>query len=252
MTTTSNSHLNIWESPPKGLTLLKDHVHVWKANLRPSNTALMSLQSLLSADEQARACRFKFPQHQHAFVAARGILRLILSRYLALPPQSLIFHHGLHGKPYLAASITPSLSFNVSHSNDLALYAVTHERSIGIDIEYHRQNINIPALIQRVCSSQEKSILTALPVEEQKKGFFACWTKKEAFVKATGTGITIPLESITVPLPPSSSCRVHIDKKDDELQISSWSLSEISVDSGYTAALALPRSNLITSFWKWS
>ncbi len=251
MTTSSDHHLRIWETPPSSLTLPPDHVHVWKANLLPSNTASLNLPNVLSADELARASRFKFPQHQQAFRAARGILRLILSRYLGIPPQAVVFQHGPHGKPSLAPSITPSFSFNVSHSNNLALYAVTQESTVGIDIEYHRQKINIPALIQRICSSEEKAILTALPPEEQKKGFFACWTKKEAFVKATGKGITIPLEAITVPLPPSNSFDIG-SLQDNELQGSSWSLFEIAVDPGYTAALALPRVNLITSYWQWS
>ncbi len=240
-----------WEPPPQHLTLPSNHVHIWKADISPSQKTCHHCEKLLSADEHARARQFKFPQHQQAFITARGILRLILSRYLNTPPQSLIFEQGPHGKPALTFPSAPSISFNVSHSHHLALYAVTLENDVGIDIEYHRSTLNLPGLIQRICSTQEKSILASLSPVEQKKGFFTCWTQKEAYVKAIGKGITIPLETITVSLPRSNSIELgELGNKNQE--VSMWSLSEIAVDSDYSAALAIKDMNCRCRYWEWS
>ena len=241
----------VWKLPPQHLTLLNSHVHIWKANISPSQRVCHYCEKLLSPDEHARAQQFKFRQHQQAFITARGILRLILSRYLHTSPQSLTFEQGPHGKPALTFPSTPPILFNVSHSHHLALYAVTLENEVGIDIEYHRLTLNLPALIQRICSPQEKMILTALSAAEQKKGFFTCWTQKEAYVKAIGKGITIPLETITVLFSQSNS-EERRDLGDEKQDISTWSISEISVDSDYSAALAIQNTDSTNSYWEWS
>ncbi len=250
MSTTPSSHENVWKPPPQHLTLPPNHVHVWKANLSPPESKLAHLQTILSSDEQARAQRFKFPKHRKAFETARGLLRLILSRYLHTSPESLNFAQESHGKPFLLSPTTPPLSFNVSHSNDMVLYAVTLKSPVGIDIEYHKPKINIPALIQRICSTEEKEMLMALSPTEQKRGFFACWTRKEAYVKATGKGITVPLEKITVSLP-TSPCVELRHLEDDEQDISLWTLSDIQVAPRYTAALAIKGMNNTTDYWAW-
>ncbi|MGB0909642.1 MAG: 4'-phosphopantetheinyl transferase family protein [Nitrospirales bacterium] len=249
MITTPHNHENAWNSPPQDITLPPDHVHIWKANLSPPQPQLAHLQTILSADEQARAQRFRFSKHRKAFVTARGLLRLILSRYLNTSPRALSFAQEAHGKPYLLSPTTPPFSFNISHSNDMALFAVTLKNLVGIDIEYHRKKVNVPSLIQRICSTEEKEILMALSPTEQKRGFFACWTRKEAYVKATGKGITIPFTTITVSLPPSPCVELrHIEDDED---ISLWTLSDIQVSPRYTAALAIKGGNDTTAYWAW-
>ena len=252
MTSTPPSkHEIFWKTPPQQLILSPNHVHIWKASLSPSESQLARLQNLLATDEQIRAKRFKFLKHRRAFITARGVLRLILSQYLQIAPQSLHFGQGPHGKPFLISPTIPQLSFNVSHSHNIALYAVTLESHIGIDIEYHRKKLGVQSLIQRICSTEEKAILMALSPPEQKKGFFACWTRKEAYVKATGKGITIPLASLTVSLPPVKFVGLQQTESDEE-DISHWAMSELPVGPSYTAAFAIKKINCVTSYWAWS
>ena len=131
--------------PEASMTLSTNQVHVWHAQLCPSNSQLLHLQTLLSFDEIKRARRFKTTSHQEAFISARGVLRLILSRYMGVAPDTLKFQLGPHGKPFLAFPTTPGYRFNVSHSQRHALYAVTLDREVGIDIEYHRRPLELHA-----------------------------------------------------------------------------------------------------------
>lgn len=222
-----------WRSPPPSLILQNDEVHVWRADL--AVPSLHEFRLLLSPDEQARANRFYFQKDRDRFETARGVLRLILSRYLSVPPQDLQFHYSPTGKPSLADPIEPSLCFNLSHSEQLALYAVAW-RTVGIDIEQIRSECDYEGIAERFFSPSEQTALSQLGPDLKLQGFFNGWTRKEAFLKATGQGLTIPLDQLVVSLtdePAQILCTGW-----DLTEASRWSIANLEVEAGYAAAIA--------------
>src|SRR5947207_1179517 len=174
-----------WLPPPSPFTLGAGDVHVWRVPLAPPAGPLAALASTLRDDERARAARFHFERDRTAFTAARGALRTLLGRYLDHPPDQLIFGYLDKGKPYL---ITPpgDLQFNISHSGQLALLAFVRGRAIGVDIEQRRPLRDLLSLARTSFSPSEYVALCGLPPADHLHAFFSCWSRKEAFIKATG------------------------------------------------------------------
>jgi 4'-phosphopantetheinyl transferase len=214
-------------------------VHLWRAVLEQEPERLAALAATLAPEEQARAARFYFPRHRAHFIAARGLLRELLARYLAAPPAALRFTYGPYGKPALAAECaTADLHFNVSHSGGQALYAVAHGRAVGVDIEEIKpDNWNL-TIAQHFFSAREQAALQALPSHLQTQAFFNCWTRKEAYLKATGAGLTLRLDAFDVSLAPGEPAAL-LRNEDDPQAVHRWSLQELDVGDGYAAALAV-------------
>lgn len=168
------------------IVLSPDAVHVWRATLGQWHDFPATL---LSAEEWQRGQRFLREEHRRRFCMARAFLRLILARYLGIKPEHIQFREGIHGKLYLADSQLP-LEFNVSHSEDLALYAVTLDNEIGIDIEWMNPSLEIQPLAARVFTPEEYQTLLALPARQQLPAFYRLWTRKEAYLKALGLGLS--------------------------------------------------------------
>ena len=246
------AHNGSWNTPSKQMYLSPNEVHIWKVELTPPELQLPVLQNLLSPDEHERAQRIRFHQQQQAFITSRGILRFLISRYLQTGAQSLEFSQGPHGKPFLLRPCpNPSLFFNISHSHQLALYAFSLNREVGIDLEYKHRKIDYPPLVTRICSDQEKAVMSSLEPTEQKNTLLACWTRKEAYLKATGKGITVSLHSITVSLPPSSPISLlRVDG--DEQETTRWTMHEIQANLDYTAALVAAGNDWQPTYWNWS
>lgn len=241
-----------WRHPPHPLHLLPHDIHVWKIPLHPPLVWVNKLWNLLDLEEQQRAERYKTPALQEAFVTGRGGLRLILHRYLDTEPDHVKFATEQHGKPYVAEpSTSPPLSFNLAHSGELALLAVTLTRKVGIDIERHRRPLNYAGLVQRMCSPQEQAFLGRISHEQRQTAFLTCWTRKEAYVKATGMGITFPLNTVTVSLaqdaPPAL---LHVERNEEEP--SRWAMRDLYPGHGYTAALVGEGHDWTHSCWEWT
>jgi 4'-phosphopantetheinyl transferase len=178
-----------------------DEIHVWHAALDRDEKILGQLESTLSLEEKARADRFHFVNDRNRFVVARGLLRELLGGYLHQAPSGLEFSYGQHGKPSLSGGNASSgLSFNLSHSSGLVVYAIARERNLGIDVEHVRPESAGEDIAQRYFSAREVSDLRTVPPEARVEGFFHCWTRKEAYLKATGMGLQIPLDSFSVSL----------------------------------------------------
>jgi 4'-phosphopantetheinyl transferase len=241
-----------WHLPPKELVIRDDEAHVWltELNLRPS--LLENLKNTLSTDELARANRFHFEKDRHHFIAARGVLRMILGSYLKLNPNRLNFTYNTQGKPKIVNEMDYDyLKFNLSHSHGLALYAVTLGRELGIDIERVRTNLSFEKIAKRFFSPSEFKMLVALPPSERIEGFFNCWTRKEAYIKAIGEGLSIPLDQFDVTLNPSDEAKI-LRIKGDPILASSWSLYPLIPAPGYVGALAVEGKNLRIKYWMWS
>jgi 4'-phosphopantetheinyl transferase len=185
-----------WES-------IGEEIHVWHAALDRDEKTLARLESSLSPEEKTRADRFHFVNDRNRFVAARGQLRELLGKYLQRAPASLEFSYGKHGKPFLMVENASSgLDFNLSHSASLAVYAIAKGRNLGIDVEHVRPESAGEDIARRFFSPREVSDLQSLPEEVRVDGFFHCWTRKEAYLKATGMGLQIALDSFAVNLLP--------------------------------------------------
>jgi len=178
-------------------------IHVWSAALDREPNDLQRLEASLSREEKARANRFHFLRDKNHFIAARGLLRELLGGYLRRAPAEIEFSYGPHGKPFLSpASGSTGLCFNLSHSSGLAVFAFAHERNLGIDVELVRPDYAEEDIARRYFAVQEVNDLQSLPPEMRDQGFFNCWTRKEAYLKARGMGLRIPLDSFAVSLSP--------------------------------------------------
>jgi 4'-phosphopantetheinyl transferase len=180
-----------------------DEIHVWHAALDRGEDVLGRLEATLSLEEKARADRFHFVNDRNRFVVARGLLRELLGRYLHQAPAGVEFCYGEHGKPFLSGGNASSgLCFNLSHSSGLVVYAIARERNLGIDVEHVQPDSAGEDIAKRYFSAREVSDLRTLPLEARVEGFFHCWTRKEAYLKATGMGLQIALDSFSVSLLP--------------------------------------------------
>lgn len=261
-----------WATPPGTLLLGDGEVHVWRAWLDLPQSGIQALEQTLSDDERVRAQRFRFLKDRTHFIAARGLLRAILGRYLLKEPQALSFSYNAYGKPALAeipesigtyppgqpwatsvecgfiqhgvaptASGRPkeeSPSFNVTHAQGMALYAITRGRAIGVDLEYIQRQMEWESVAEHFFSPKEVSMLRAVPPDMRHIAFFNCWTRKEAYIKARGMGLSLALDQFDVSLIPGEPAAL-LGIREEGQDISNWSLYDLYPGNDYVAALAL-------------
>jgi 4'-phosphopantetheinyl transferase len=239
-----------WYALPEAPALALDEVHVWRTSLDLSPARIEQLAGTLTADERERAAHFRFAQLRHRFIAARGILRALLARYLAQEPATIRFAYGPQGKPALAsADGGMGLRFNLSHAQELALYAFTRGRELGIDIEQIDPSVAHEQIAERFFSAYEVATLRALPAAVQGPAFFACWTRKEAYLKARGGGLSLDLASFDVTLAPGEPVAL-LQTRDDPAQRRRWTLAAIEPGTGYAGAIAVEGSGWRLRCWQ--
>jgi len=240
-----------WCAPPATLELGSNEVHVWRATLDQTPSQHLSFLHNLSADEATRAERFHFEKDREHFIVARGVLRAILGGYLNRSPKSLSFCYGAKGKPALGGEFDgDAIRFNVSHSHGLALYAVTRGRDVGVDLERIRSDVAVAEIAERFFSRREVAMLRTLPTEVQREAFFRCWTRKEAYIKALGEGLSLPLDQFDVSLAPGEPAELLCTRPDPS-EASRWSLREIVPAPGYVGAIALGAHGWRLARWQW-
>ena len=247
--TASSSPFSFFENCPEGGHLLPaGHIHVWRAIVDLPVTRLQVYNETLSADEQERAQRFKASQHRRRFTAARGTLRHILARYLRTSPRTIQFESGPFGKPLLPDPEGQPLHFNVSHSRQLAVYAISRNLEVGIDLEKDRDSLDYAGVAERIYSPQEFTVFQNLPEAEQRAAFFRCWTRKEAFVKALGKGFSFPLQNVTVSFTPDDPPRIlNVDGQSPE----DWALFDLPLGQGFWGALAVTGESSLIRGWEY-
>jgi len=233
------------------LALKSNDVHVWRASLDLPAWHVRDLQGMLAADELGRAMQFKFQKDRRRFVAGRGLLRVILGLYLDVEPRHLHFCYSNYGKPALAPLPGQEpLTFNISHSDGLALYAISRSRDIGVDVERIRFNVEYERLAERFFSRQENTALRALPSELKLEAFLNCWTRKEAYIKARGEGLSFSLDEFDVSLVPGEPAKL-LSARSDPQEARRWSLQEIEPGPGFVAALAVEGHDWQLKCWQW-
>ena len=210
-------------------------VHIWPVWTHAPDAVVEQFQLLLAPDETDRAGRFRFVHLQQSFILARGALRVLLGRYLNTAPGRIQFSYGSKGKPALAG--LNRLQFNATHSGDLALFAFTMDCEIGVDVEQIRPMPDIEDVAKRFFCAEEAAELMSLPAGQREHSFFLCWTRKEAYIKATGDGLSTPLDAFRVTLRPGEpAAMVHLER--DPIAAQNWTLQDVSPARGYAAALA--------------
>jgi 4'-phosphopantetheinyl transferase len=238
-----------WSRPVEDVQLQQHQVDIWRVLLDPSAGSVTYFESTLSADESGRAARFHFEADRKRFILAHGCLRGILARYLRCEPRQVGFSVGEFGKPVLAPQ--RELEFNLSHSGDVALIAVARRHSVGIDVERIRPKMEVENIAGRFFSPAEFSDLMALPPDQREAGFFNAWTRKEAYIKAHGLGLSLPLDSFDVSLGPGEPTALRATRP-DAMEADHWTLVSIEVASGYAGALAIRGQGLEFKYWDWN
>ncbi len=236
----------IWQNPSQNLTINPQEVHVWKTNLEQSSINVQNSFNILNEDEKNKAQRFRFEKHQKRFTIARSNLKRILSFYLSIPPQEIEFQYNTYGKPKLLDKINQlDLQFNVSHSEDIAIYGITCHNLIGVDVEYIRPMPEAENLAQRFFSRKEFEKISTLLSEEKNREFFKLWTAKEAYLKAIGKGISGGLEKVEVSThEPISFIRLP------ESNHINYNLFYLTPHHNYLAAIAVEDHQQIYQYWQ--
>lgn len=240
-----------WSLPAQLPILAADDVHVWHVSLASSGTSVGQLNHLLSPAERARADRFHFKMDCERFTVGRACLRIILGRYLQTDPAVIEFTYGKYGKPQLTTATDElgQFKFNLAHSHNSALYAFTLGREIGIDIERISPEFAREEIAERFFSASEVELLSRVPSQMRPEAFFTCWTRKEAFVKAKGIGLSLPLDQFDVtlsPLAPAELLRTHWD----ESEALRWSLQTIDLGPDYAGAIAVEGHDWRLKCWQ--
>jgi 4'-phosphopantetheinyl transferase len=224
---------------PGELFLPEGEAHVWFVRLQEMSPHFESVLETLSPDEVARAARFRFEEHRNEYVLTRGFLRHIVGCYSGFAPHLLQFRYNSYGKPTLAAEWGGDrLSFSLSHSRGVAVYALTRDQQVGVNLEYSHQDVEFDQVAELYFSPREISLIRQLPSDKKQDAFFSCWTRKEAYVKARGEGLSLDLRSFDVAFAPDQPASLF-SVGDDPNKIQRWSLAELSAPVGYTAAFAV-------------
>lgn len=242
---------DIWGSPPAAPRLAPNEVHIWVADLDLPPSQIQALGHALSEDEQRRAARYQFPEHRRQFIAARGRLRQILARYLGAQPGELQYAHNRFGKPSLTGGPAESdLRFNLSHSGGMAALAIARGVDLGVDLELVWGREAPIEIAPRFFSPTEVAALASLDPENRERGFFTCWVRKEAYIKARGEGLSCPLDAFSVSLSPDRPPRLLANSLDPR-EPSRWLLRELPLGEGFSGAVAIPRGDWRFRYWRW-
>jgi 4'-phosphopantetheinyl transferase len=228
-----------FKQPPADLTLEADDVHVWLGSMLQPPAEIALFMELLGPEERERAARYLFEEDRKRFIIRHGMLRILLSRYLGMEASRLRLHHGEHGKPALTETDEAALYFNLSHSDAIALFAFSRDYELGVDIERIREISEMKQIVARYFSAGEKLKFNSTPRHRKKEAFFNCWTRKEAFIKATGEGLSRPLDGFDTMAAPGSGDQT------------TWKIYTLGLGQEYAGSLAANCNNLNLWCFRW-
>jgi 4'-phosphopantetheinyl transferase len=226
----------IWRHPPSDLTLSESEVHLWKSRITDYAADAESFYSdSLPDDEKEKADNIRSRENRKAYIISRGILRNVLSEYLKLKPGDIVFVYNEHGKPSIADGLNPlNVRFNLSHSNDLILYAVAKNKEVGIDVEYMRDVGRAERIIERFFSPEQKDFYNSQSESMKKTAFFRLWTRREAYGKAMGRGFSVPAADCGMPL-----MRDHGKPASVPVVSGKWSIYDLENEDDYVSAVTV-------------
>ena len=244
-----SENTNTWQSPQAGCRLGDGDVHVWRTRRHWSPAAIARFRDWLSYEERTKADAFHFEADRHRAIVGRGLLRHLLGTCLNRPPDALQIFAGLNGKPELVPALDAApVAFNISHSGDWILVALAHQRAVGVDVEQMRSGMAVLEIAQQVFSEAERTGLAALPAAAREESFFMCWTRKEAYIKARGDGLSLPLDSFDVSFRATNAARL-LATRPDPGEASRWTVRDLPLGTGYHAAVAAAGSGWQLRQW---
>lgn len=230
------------------LSLEPNQVHIWSASITNHENRLPVYWSFLTNEEKEKAQKFKFLKDKNCFVIAKGILRKLLASYLSLSPKEINLKLGEYGKPFLHHS--SNLQFNISHSRSEILLGFIQTLPIGIDIEYTKREIDVKNIAKHFFAEEEIEALLKLDTKYQTQAFYSCWTRKEAFIKALGSGLSFPLAEFVVSLDSLKKAKL-IATKWDKKEKEKWILQPIEPRENYIGAFAVKGNVSKIQSWKY-
>jgi 4'-phosphopantetheinyl transferase len=243
------SETEFWQPSPPKLDLPDERVDIWRIAFEIC-IAQPEVLGFLSRDEIERASRFHFERHRARYANCRAALRQILGRYLRRPPGEIRFCYEVNGKPELVDEQNEQrLRFNISHSSDLAMLAVSCSRAVGVDVERIRDQLDCLELARRFFSQREYRNLIALPPRQQQRAFFTCWTRKEALVKACGAGLSYPLADFSVSVVPDGPATIEEIRPTDRAR---WHLRKLEPGEDYVGAVVFENPPCDIALWQWN
>lgn len=235
-----------WASPTKQSYILKNTIHIWKIEYSDFSGDESVLLKVLTDDELKRADKFHYKIDRKRYTVTKAFLKIILSKILSVNPVEIRFALNAHGKPKL---IKPAdVHFNISHSGNMGMIAVTDVAAIGVDVERYRERMTAGKAAKRFFSEKEVADFLELPEDQKLKGFFNCWTRKEAFIKALGLGLAMPLRDFDVTLKPGEKVKLTDIRKINETA-TDWTLKPIPLEIEYAAAFAIKSKSFEDYYW---
>ena len=245
-----NTGEQIWGGFFGKYELPENEVHVWQITLSMAASDFARMWQILAPDERERADRFHFEADRRRAVIGRGYLRLLLGQIFNLPANNLQFQYDEFGKPGLLQKREPLVQFNVSHSGDLILIAIARRLAVGVDVEKIRTDLDLADIAARFFSANENERLASLADPLRHKAFFTCWTRKEAYLKARGIGLSLPLDQFDVSFLAGEDPQL-LATRPDPAEARQWRLRGLELSGDYAAALAAPSSNWSLRCWNW-
>lgn len=236
----------IWTFPDERAFKADKSVHIWLIRYDKCLKSTDPFQSALTEDELQRAKKFHFEIDYQRFVITRGLLKRVLAKMLGKTPLQIVLELNEFGKPSLK---NDELFFNVSHSGNLGLIAVTDITSIGVDVEKYRKEMSTEDIARRFFSEKEVKDYLSLKKSDRLQGFFNCWTRKEAFIKAVGKGLSLPLRNFDVTLKPGQEAVITAIREPFD-NPHNWELADLPVDKDYAAAFTIRAAKFETFFWQ--
>jgi 4'-phosphopantetheinyl transferase len=241
----------IWSTPPEILAIKSGELHVWRANLNDVQAHRETLQSVLSLEEVERAERFIFSRDRDQFIISHAFCRNVLSRYLGINPERLSFARNSFGKPALLDETDNlNLQFNLTHSGRFAIVAVAKDLRVGVDVECIRKDFPGLEVARRFFSPVEVQVLISLPEKQLSEAFFRGWTRKEAFIKAVGAGLSIPLDEFAVSVQPLGPGEI-LNFRTAPGEAACWSVAQVDPAPGYSGAVVLEGHSPTIRYWDW-
>lgn len=226
---------------------LSKGIHVWYCSISKNESKLPEFEQLLSEDEKKKSIKFKFKKDRNSYIISRGIVRKLLGSYLSIAPAEIKFEYTPYGKPYLANN---RLNFNISHSGDMAVFAFVLKSDIGVDVEKVKEDFDVLELAQNFFSKKEIEAMKRIPEKQWSRAFHRCWTRKEAFIKAEGSGLSFPLNRFAVSLDDDHQADL-LETDWDATEKSNWSLFSFIPREQYIVAIALRNQNIAAEYFNW-
>jgi 4'-phosphopantetheinyl transferase len=239
-----------WGKSPSKFSLLKNEVHVWHIDIDRASSYLDD-KTILSSDEIERANHFQFERDRKRFITRRILLRLILGKYLLAKPNQIVFDYNQYGKPSLQQPAWSSIFFNIAHSEQITVFAFSQDDALGIDIERINLAIDYENILEHYFSPGERASIKAQPGQCRPELFYKYWTRKEAYIKGRGMGLSIPLESFDVSLALDRTI-FALEYVDNYTVISNWMILDLPWTQGFAGALAVENRNHVIRAWDWA